>query len=204
VAITGDPPPTGPYPDRTAVFDLDSIGLTNLLDHFNRGLEPGGQSVEPPTSFVVGVVFDQGASDLGVELSRFRRKVEAGADFALTQPVFDVAALAAALEDASLPREIPVLAGVCALGSLRDAEYLSQEVPGVQVPGRVLDRMAKAEAGGGDAARTEGIAIGLEIVDELRSHVQGVHVVASRGDGELALALLREVTGREEGGSGVE
>ncbi len=201
--VSGDLTPTGPYPDHTAVFDIDSIGLTNLLDHLNRGVDPGGQQVDPPTRFVVGVALNQGAADLSRERRRYRWKLEAGADFVVTQPVFDVDALSDFLDGLPGAKEIPVFATVSPLASLRDAEYLAQEVPGGSVPRAVLDRMEAAEGKGAEMARQEGLQIAREIIQAVRPRVQGIQVTPSRSGVELSLDLLREVTAQEESPQGV-
>jgi methionine synthase I (cobalamin-dependent)/5,10-methylenetetrahydrofolate reductase len=187
--VTGDPPAMGPYPDSTAVFDIDSIGLTNLLHRLNQGLDPGGNSIGEPTRFVVGVAINQGADHLGRELERFAWKVDAGADFAVTQPVFDAAQLERFLERARSP--IPVIAGIWPLTSLRNAEFLANEVPGVQVPQAVVERMRRAQEHGAAAARAEGVAIALEMIEAVKQLVQGVQVSAPAGRVDLALEVLR-------------
>jgi homocysteine S-methyltransferase len=185
--ITGDPPVTGPYPDSTAVFDIDSIGLTNLLNRLNHGLDPGGNSIGKPTRYVIGVALNQGA-EAKRELERFVWKAEAGADFAVTQPVFDTDQLARFLERARSP--IPVIAGIWPLTSLRNAEFLANEVPGVQVPGTIIERMRHAQEGGSAAARAEGVAIALEMIEAVRPLVQGVQISAPGGRVDAALQVL--------------
>ena len=143
--VTGDPPAMGPYPDSTAVFDIDSIGLTNLVRRLNQGLDPGGNPIGEPTRFVVGVALNQGA-DLEHELERFAWKVEAGADFAVTQPVFDAGQLERFL--GRVRARIPIIAGIWPLTSLRNAEFLANEVPGVHVPHAVIERMRLAQEQG--------------------------------------------------------
>jgi homocysteine S-methyltransferase len=188
--VSGDPPVQGPYPDSTAVFDIDSIGLTNMVDGLNRGVDPGGgEVVGGPTSFVVGVAANPGAVDLAREVERFRWKVEAGADFAITQPVFDPDALERFLElTRSWP--IPVIAGIWPLGSLRNAEFLANEVPGVVVPPSVIERMRRAEALGREAAVEEGILLARESLERIRPLVAGVHVSAPGGDVTAALRVI--------------
>jgi homocysteine S-methyltransferase len=198
IITTGAPPPIGPYPDPTAVLDLDSIGLTNVLSRLNRGQEPGGGEVNPPTAFVVGVELDAGVPDLAREARRFRWKVEAGADFAVTRPVFDAEQFIGLLDSLESGRDIPILAAISPLGSLREAEYLSQEVPGVRVPESVLARMEKADAAGPESARAEGLRIALEIVEALRPRIAGVLVSPSSHDHDLAHRLLEEVSGAGE------
>ena len=190
LVVTGDPPTMGPYPDSTAVFDIDSIGLTNLLRRLNQGLDPGGNSIGEPTRFVVGVALNQGA-ELARELERFAWKVDAGADFAVTQPVFDAEQLARFLERAQ-PR-VPVIAGIWPMTSLRNAEFLANEVPGVHVPPVVLERMRRAQEHGAAAARAEGVAIAAEMIAAIRGLVQGVQVTAPSGRIDAALQVLEGV-----------
>jgi homocysteine S-methyltransferase len=192
--VTGDPPTAGPYPDATAVFDIDSIGLTNVVRHLNEGLDPGGTSIGEPTRFVIGVAANQGAIDRGRELERFHWKVEAGAEFAVTQPVFDPAELADFLERIA-PWRIPVIAGIWPLTSLRNAEFLANEVPGARVPEAVLERMRRADAAGPGAAHAEGIRIAQEILEAVRGMVQGVQVSTPGGRPEVALEALGQLTG---------
>ena len=149
--VTGDPPKMGPYPDATAVFDIDSIGLTNLVSRLNRGLDPGGNSLGSPTRFVIGVGVNPAAPDLERELRRFAWKVDAGAEFAITQPVFDIEQLDRFLTRVEAFR-IPIIAGIWPLVSLRNAEFLANEVPGVSVPDAVLERMRRASDHGKEAA----------------------------------------------------
>jgi homocysteine S-methyltransferase len=191
--VSGDPPVQGPYPDSTAVFDIDSIGLTNLVAGLNRGVDPGGSElVGGPTRFVIGVAANPGAPDLEREVDRFLWKVDAGADFAITQPLFSAEALERFLERTGA--RIPTLAGIWPLTSLRNAEFLANEVPGVQVPDAVVERMRRAQARGGDHARAEGIALAREVLFAVRARVQGVQVSAPGGDVEAALAVLAGVT----------
>jgi homocysteine S-methyltransferase len=191
--VTGDPPVTGPYPDSTAVFDIDSIGLTNLLNRLNQGLDPGGNSIGAPTRFVIGVALNQGAESKR-ELERFAWKVEAGADFAVTQPVFDPEQLTRFLERAKSP--IPVIAGIWPLTSLRNAEFLANEVPGVYVPPIVIERMRAAQEQGSGAARAEGVQIALEMIDAIQDSVRGIQISASGGRIDGALEVLRRWKGR--------
>jgi homocysteine S-methyltransferase len=189
--ITGDPPRMGPYPDATAVFDVDSIGLTNLVTALNHGQDPGGNSIGDPAAFVIGVGANPGAPDLDQELHRFYWKVDAGAEFAITQPVFDVRQMESFLEELDRREiRIPVLAGIWPLVSIRNAEFLANEVPGISVPEDILARMRQASEKGKDHAVQEGIAIAREIRDHLASEIQGVQVSAPFGRVELALDVL--------------
>jgi homocysteine S-methyltransferase len=190
LVVTGDPPAMGPYPDSTAVFDIDSIGLTNLLRRLNQGLDPGGNSIGEPTRFVVGVALNQGA-ELERELERFAWKMEAGADFAVTQPVFDAEQLQRILERAR--SRIPVIASIWPLASLRNTEFLANEVPGVHVPQTVVERMRRAQENGTAAARAEGVAIAAEMIEAVGNLVQGVQVSAPAGRVDAALQALQGV-----------
>jgi homocysteine S-methyltransferase len=191
--ITGDPPKMGDYPDATAVFDVDSIGLTNMVTRLNHGLDLGGTPFTPPTGFLVGVGANPGALELENEISRFRYKVEAGAEFAITQPVFDVRQLLDFLKRVEEFR-IPIIAGIWPLSSLRNAEFMNNEVPGVHVADEIMERMRKADQIG--KAREEGIAIARETVQEIRGLVQGIQVSAPFGRYQSALEVLESVIHR--------
>ncbi len=188
--VTGDPPKMGPYPDATAVFDIDSIGLTNLVYRLNHGLDPGGNPIGTPTRFAIGVGVNPTAPDLERELSRFAWKVDAGADFAVTQPVFDVAQLEDFLKRVEQFR-IPIVAGIWPLLSLRNAEFLANEVPGVSVPESVLVRMRKATEKGKESALAEGVKIAREMFALVKRDVQGIQVSAPFGRVEVALDVFR-------------
>ncbi len=187
--ITGDPPKMGPYPDATAVFDIDAIGLTNLVRNLNRGLDPGGNPIGAPTRFVIGVGVNPAAIDPAHELRRFEYKVDAGAEYAITQPVFDAEQLERFLGTIGHTR-IPIVAGIWPLVSARNAEFLANEVPGVTVPEAVLTRMHRANARSKDHALAEGIAIAREMLEQVRGVVQGVQVSAPFGRVELALEVV--------------
>ena len=187
--ITGDPPKMGPYPQATAVFDIDAIGLTNLVSNLNRGLDPGGNALGAPTRFAIGVGVNPAPIDLEHELKRFGWKVDAGAEFAVTQPVFDADQLETFLKRIESIR-IPIVAGIWPLVSVRNAEFLANEVPGVSVPDSVLARMRAANAKSKEHALAEGIAIAREMLARVRPHVQGVQVSAPFGKVELALDVF--------------
>jgi len=187
--ITGDPPKLGDYPDATAVFDVDSIGLTNVVSSLNRGLDIGGKSLDRPTGFLIGVGANPGAINLDYEISRFEWKVDAGAEFAITQPVFDVRILEHFLKRIAHCR-IPVLAGLWPLASLRNAEFMHHEVPGCAVPEPIMERMRRAQDAGPERARQEGVAIAREVLREIAGMVQGVQISPPLGRTELALQVL--------------
>lgn len=189
--ITGDPPKMGPYPNATAVFDIDAIGLTNLVSQLNRGLDPGGNPIGAPTRFAIGVGVNPAALDPAHELKRFQWKVEAGAEYAITQPVFDANQLEKFLRTIEHTR-IPVVAGIWPLVSLRNAEFLANEVPGVVVPAQIIERMRAASARSKEHAVAEGIAIAREMLERVRPYVQGVQVSAPFGKVELALDVFRD------------
>ena len=189
--ITGDPPKMGPYPNATAVFDIDAIGLTNLVNNLNHGLDPGGNSIGTPTSFAIGVGVNPGAIDVDHELRRFAWKVEAGAEYSITQPVFDVEQLESFLARLDGKR-IPIIAGIWPLVSLRNAEFLANEVPGVTVPPHIIERMRRANEKSKEHGVQEGIAIAREMLERVRPSVQGVQVSAPFGKVELALEVFRE------------
>jgi homocysteine S-methyltransferase len=189
--ITGDPPKMGPYPSATAVFDIDAIGLTNLVNNLNHGRDPGDNAIGAPTRFVIGVGVNPAPIDLEHELRRFAWKVEAGAEFAVTQPVFDPAQLENFLRRTEGAR-VPIVAGIWPLVSVRNAEFLANEVPGVSVPERVIARMRKAGDKSKEHAVQEGIAIAREMLDRVRGAVQGVQVSAPFGKVELALEVFRD------------
>jgi homocysteine S-methyltransferase len=188
--ITGDPPKMGPYPDATAVFDIDSIGLTNLVSRLNHGLDPGGNAIGAPTRFVIGVGANPTAPDLDRELRRLAWKVEAGAEYVMTQPVFDLDQLDAFLRRVEGFR-VPVIAGLWPLVSLRNAEFLANEVPGVSVPERILARMRSASAAGREAALEEGVTIAREMLAAVRTRVAGAQVAAPLGRADVAVRVLR-------------
>jgi methionine synthase / methylenetetrahydrofolate reductase (NADH) len=185
--ITGDPGRVGDYPDATAVFDVDSIGLTNVVSRLNRGCDVGGQSIGAPTAFHVGVSVNPSASNLEHELRRFDYKVEAGAEFVVTRPVFDLRAFEVFVKRIEGAR-LPILAGVFPFESARNAEFLANEVPGVRVPDALLERMRGAE--GRNGATNEGITIAREIAADLRGMVQGVQVSTQSGDIDAALGVV--------------
>ena len=188
LVITGDPPKMGPYPDATAVFDIDSIGLTNLVRNLNHGLDPGNNAIGAPTCFTIGVGVNPAAIDLAQEIRRFEWKVDAGAEYAITQPVFDAEQLEKFLDRIAHVR-IPIVAGIWPLVSVRNAEFLANEVPGVSVPDAVISRMRRANEKSKEAAVAEGIAIAREMLERVRKSVQGVQVSAPFGKVELALQV---------------
>lgn len=198
--ITGDPPKMGPYPDATAVFDIDAIGLTNMVNKLNHGLDIGNNPIGKPTAFSIGVGVNPGAVNLEEEIRRFEWKVEAGAEYAITQPVFDTEQLRSFIEKISHVK-IPIVAGIWPLVSFRNAEFLHGEVPGVNVTPEILERMRIASDVSKEAAREEGINIARESLAEVRDLIQGVQVSAPFGNVKYALQVfdvLEEFKARKE------
>jgi methionine synthase / methylenetetrahydrofolate reductase (NADH) len=173
---TGDPHQMGDYIDATAVFDVDSIGLTNMVHRLNQGIDVGEKSIGKPTGFVLGVGANAGTiNNDAEELSRFRHKVQAGAEFALTQPVFDVVSFEGFMRRIENCK-VPVVAGILPLPNFKLAEFMHYEVPGCSLPPQILDRMQQADSHGPDRAREEGIVIAREILGGIRGMVQGVQI----------------------------
>lgn len=184
--VTGDPPKLGDYPDATAVFDIDAIGLTNLVYGLNHGYDLGRNALNQPTGYLIGVGVNPVAVDLEKEISRFFYKVEAGAEYAITQPIFDLEGFRRFLERVESHR-IPILAGIWPLASYRNAEFMNNEVPGVEIPDAVMQRMYEAEQRG--EGRLEGVRIAQEMVTALSDEIQGIQVSAPFGKIELALQV---------------
>ncbi|MBI4719639.1 MAG: bifunctional homocysteine S-methyltransferase/methylenetetrahydrofolate reductase [Chitinivibrionia bacterium] len=189
LVITGDPPKLGDYPDATAVYDVDSIGLVRIIKAMNNGLDPSGKSLEGVTGFAIGVGANPAAIDMETEVRRFHEKVKAGAEFALTQPVYDPSLLERFLElTAGSP--IPVLVGILPLTSHKNAEFLHNEVPGMHIPQRVRDAMAKAPTG--DKARELGIKISQEALAGCRSlpRIAGAYIMPPFGKYDSVLRIM--------------
>jgi methionine synthase / methylenetetrahydrofolate reductase(NADPH) len=193
--ITGDPPKMGPYPEATAVFDIDSIGLTNMANLLNHGLDLGGNPFGDPTSFTLGVGVNPGHLDLEYELRRLDWKVKAGAEYAITQPVFDVSQLEHFLGRIESMR-LPIVAGIWPLLSYRNAVFMNNEVPGVSVPDEVMERMRVASEKGKEHGLREGVAIARETLERVRERVAGVQVSAPLGRVDLALNVFEGVVAR--------
>ncbi len=187
--ITGDPPKMGPYPDATAVFDIDAIGLTNMVNKLNHGLDIGDNPIGQPTAFCIGVGVNPGAINPEEELRRFEYNVEAGAQYAITQPVFDTDQLRDFIKSVEHVR-IPIIAGIWPLVSYRNAEFLHNEVPGVRVTPAIMERMRDASAISKDAGRDEGLKIARESLQEVRDLIQGVQVSAPFGNVKYALEVF--------------
>jgi methionine synthase / methylenetetrahydrofolate reductase(NADPH) len=186
ICITGDPPKMGNYPDATAVFDVDAIGLVNIVHNLNRGLDIGANPIGAGTSFVIGVGANPGLPNLDEEIKRFEYKVEAGAEYVVTQPVFDLNLLENFLKRIEHCR-IPVVAGIWPLVSARNAEFMKNELR-VSVPDEIMNRMTRAASP--QVAREEGVAIAREMLAALRDRVQGAQISAPQGRYSSAVDVL--------------
>jgi len=185
--VTGDPPKLGKYPQATGVFDTDSIGMVAVQQRLNTGIDLGGQAIDPKTHALLGVGLDPTAVDRQRELDRFRQKVEAGAEFAITQPVFDPEALLRFLDEVA-QYDIPIIAGIWPLASYGNAQFMQNEVPGVEIPDSVMARMEAA--GSREEQLRAGVAIACEAVRQVSDRIAGIQVSAPFGKIETALAVI--------------
>ena len=186
LAITGDPPMIGDYPQATAVFDIDAIGLVHLIDNLNHGIDVGEKRIGDPTAFFTGVGLDPNSVNSKNEIHRLQMKKEAGAEYIITQPVFDVDSLEAFLEKVELDN-LFLIAGIWPLVSLRNAEFMKNEVPGVYVPDHVIKQIAKFDT------KEDQLKVGIEIaqsmVDRVLGFVHGIQVSAPFGRFPLAVQV---------------
>jgi len=187
--ITGDPPKLGNYPDATGVFDLDAVGLARLVNNLNHGFDAAGQAIGQPTALAIGVGANPVAVEMEREIARFFQKIEAGAEFAFTQPVFEIEALLRFVDRVRKHRQtIPILAGIYPLLSFKNAEFMGRHVPGVVVPDHILQRMSKC------ATKEDGLKAGIEIAREIRDRIAGAvagfQISAPMGRVDTALAVL--------------
>jgi homocysteine S-methyltransferase len=193
ICITGDPPRTGAYPDATAVFDVDAIGLIRIASHLNSGLDLGGNPMGSQTGLLIGAGANPGAINMDEELRRFEKKVEAGAEYIVTQPVFDMELLEAFLQRTE-QYKLPVIAGIWPLTSIRNAEFMVHELR-VPVPEEFMDRMRRVESA--EAARAEGVAIAQEMVERARPLTAGVQLSAPFGRYEMAIQVAGAIGSRD-------
>jgi len=187
LAVTGDPPKLGNYPDATAVYDVDAIGLVKIINNLNHGLDVAGNRIGSPTAIHIGVGVNPAAINIEEEVSRLRQKVQSGAEYIFTQPVFDPALFTKFLD--MIPEiKTPIFIGILPLASLKMAEFLHNEVPGMSVPEEVRAQLAKA----GDKAGEVGIKIAIDALDAMRDKVRGVYVMSPGGGMKSALAVLEK------------
>lgn len=187
VVVTGDPPKMGDFPDATAVYDLDSIGILRIVSRLNRGVDPGGKPIGPPMAFFSATGVEPAALNYERELQRLEQKIAAGAELVMTQPVYSPEVLERLLRDIE-PLKVPVLVGLLPLASYRNAEFLHNEVPGMQIPDDIRERMRKA--GSGPLARKEGVAIAREMLSAVRDKVAGAYIMPPLERYELALEVV--------------
>ncbi len=185
LAVTGDPPVLGDYPQATAVYDVDSIGLVKIVNRLNQGTDWAGNSIGSPTFFCVGVAVNPNADDLKKEIDRFETKAEAGADFAFTQPMYDLEILEQFLQKVSHIK-IPIFLGVLPLRSYKHAEFMHYEVPGINVPEEIRERMKKAK----DRSAQVGTLVAREILEQAKGMVDGVYLMPSFGRFEMISEVL--------------
>lgn len=190
VVITGDPPKMGDFPDATAVYDLDSVGLLRLINGFNRGFDPGNKPLGEATSFLCATGVEPAAADYDHELARLVAKRDAGAELVMTQPVYDPVVLDRFLDDVR-PLGIPVLVGLLPLASYRNAEFLHNEVPGMSIPEPIRERMRRA--GSGPEGREEGVRIAREMLEAVKDRVDGAYIMPPFGRHELALRVIEGI-----------
>jgi homocysteine S-methyltransferase len=188
LALTGDPPKLGNYPDATAVFDVDSIGLVNIISMLNHGQDIAGNPIGEPAGFFTGVGANPGAINLEEELRRLDWKIKAGADFIITQPVFDIRAFESFVRRVE-HYGIPILAGLWPLVSIRNAEFMNNEMPGCSVPSEIMNRLRKHE-GSKAGSIAEGIAISRETLETIRPMIRGLQISAPFGRVQSVVDIL--------------
>ncbi len=191
--VTGDPPKLGDYPEATAVFDIDAVGLTKVVHNLNRGFDVAGNVINPPTSILIGVGANPCAVDIEKEISHLKNKFNAGAEYVITQPVFDPDALISFIEKAEITGKdlsLPLVAGIWPLVSLKNALFLKNEVPGVVVPDSVIEKMEKAKT------KEDGVKYGVEIAHDIKekinSYVNGYQISAPFGRVDIALDVVKD------------
>ena len=190
VIITGDPPKMGDFPTATAVFDLDSIGLLRMADLLNYGIDPSGKPMQGRTGFLMACGAEPAAHDYDRELRRLEEKKRAGAEFVMTQPVYDPEVLRRFLAD-TRSLGMPILVGICPLASARNADFLHNEVPGMQIPAPIRERMAKTSTP--EAGRREGVLIAREMLEAVKSEVVGAYLMPQFGRFRTAVEVLQSV-----------
>jgi len=189
LCITGDPPKLGDYPEATSVFDVDAIGLSKIVRTLNAGMDIAGHSIGSPLGFFQGVGCNPGSLNFDLEMERLQKKIEAGAEYVMTQPVYELKTFERFLKKyEKFSKRVPLLIGICPLASLRNAQFLHQEVPGMQIPESILQRMASQATP--EAQRETGIQIAREALQHFSKHVQGTYIMPPFNKADIALAVL--------------
>ena len=200
VLITGDPPKMGDYPNATAVYDVDSIGLIGMVNGFNCGVDPAGKPMPQATRFVIATGAEPAAVDFEREILRLKQKIDNGANLVMTQPIYDPAHMERFLE-ATSGLDVPVMVGILPLASHKNAEFLHNHVPGMQIPQPIRDRMKAA--GKGDSARAEGVKIAIEALEGLRDKVAGAYIMPPLGRYDMAAKIIEAFKDNREIAQGV-
>jgi homocysteine S-methyltransferase len=188
LALTGDPPSLGDYPQATAVYDVDSIGLVNVIKKLNSGFDFFGNSIGKPTNFSIGVAFNPTAPDYKVELSRLQQKVDAGGQYIFTQPLFDLELIKRCVNDVA-KYELPIMLGILPLVSYKHAEFLHNEVPGIEIPQNLRDRMNRA----GEKSAAAGQEIAIELIEKSREYIGGLYLMPSFGKFEVCMNIVKQI-----------
>lgn len=189
LALTGDPPSLGDYPQATAVYDVDSIGLVSIIQKLNSGSDFFGNSIGKPTNFSIGIAFNPTAPDYRLELSRLEQKVKAGGQYVFTQPLFDIDLIKKSVDDIA-KFDLPIMLGILPLVSYKHAEFLHNEVPGIMIPNRILDRMNKA----GEKSTSEGQDIALELIEKSKGLIKGLYLMPSFSKFEVSMNIIKQIS----------
>ena len=189
LALTGDPPSLGDYPNATAVFDVDSIGLVSIISKLNSGYDFSGNSVGKPTRFSIGVAANPTAPDIKLEMARLEHKIDAGGQYIFTQPMYDLNTINFFL-DRVAKHSLPIILGILPLVSYKHAEFMHHEVPGIDVPEIIRQRMKKA----GDKSSEEGALIARELIDKIKGSVAGLYLMPSFGKFDTCVRIVKEIT----------
>jgi homocysteine S-methyltransferase len=189
LALTGDPPSLGDFPHATAVYDVDSIGLVSIISKLNSGFDFSGNSIGKPTRFSIGVAVNPTAPDIDLEMSRLEQKIEAGGQFIFTQPMYDIDIIGDFLERVS-KYPLPIILGMLPLISYKHAEFMHHEVPGIDVPLNIRQRMNQA----GDKSAEEGALIAMELIDKIKGSVAGLYLMPSFGKFDTCLGIVKNLT----------
>jgi len=188
LALTGDPPSIGDFPNVTAVYDIDSIGLVSVISKLNSGYDFSGNSVGKPTRFSIGVAVNPIAPDINLEMARLEYKIDAGGQYMFTQPMYDYDTISNFLDTVS-KHSLPVILGILPLVSYKHAEFMHHEVPGIEVPSDVRERMKKA----GEKSAEEGAIIAKDLIDKFKKSVAGLYLMPSFGKFETCLDIVKEI-----------